>query len=66
MVNLPGKVKKLIEGKNFANIATLMKNGSPQGLLRAKKVKELLSLYVCPSTKTKRECQNHSDGEISR
>jgi general stress protein 26 len=29
MVNLPEKAKKLIEGKNFANIATLMKNGSP-------------------------------------
>ena len=30
MMNLPEKAKKLIEGKNFANIATLMKDGSPQ------------------------------------
>ncbi len=29
-MNLPEKAKKLIEGKNFANIATLMRNGSPQ------------------------------------
>ena len=30
MVNLPEKAKKLIEGKNFSNIATLMKDCSPQ------------------------------------
>ena len=30
MVNLPEKAKKLIEAKNFANIATLMRDGSPQ------------------------------------
>ncbi|MDE1868864.1 MAG: PPOX class F420-dependent oxidoreductase [Candidatus Micrarchaeota archaeon] len=29
MMNLPNKAKTLIEGKNFANIATIMKNGSP-------------------------------------
>ena len=29
MIKLSEKAKKLIEGKNFANIATLMKNGSP-------------------------------------
>ncbi len=29
-MNLPEKAKKLIEGKNFANIATIMKDGSPQ------------------------------------
>ena len=29
-MNLPEKAKKLIEEKNFANIATLMKDGSPQ------------------------------------
>ncbi len=29
MVNLPEKAKKLIEAKNFSNIATLMKDGSP-------------------------------------
>jgi PPOX class probable F420-dependent enzyme len=29
MLNLPEKAKNLIEAKNFANIATLMKNGSP-------------------------------------
>jgi hypothetical protein len=27
MVNLPEKAKKLIEAKNFANIATLMRDG---------------------------------------
>lgn len=27
---LPGKAIRLIEGKNFANLATLMKDGSPQ------------------------------------
>jgi PPOX class probable F420-dependent enzyme len=30
MVKLPEKAKKLIEAKNFANIATLMRDGSPQ------------------------------------
>ena len=30
MINLPERAKKLIEGRNFANIATLMKDGSPQ------------------------------------
>lgn len=30
MIKLPEKAKKLIEGKNYANIATLMKDGSPQ------------------------------------
>ncbi len=30
MVELPEKAKKLIDGKNFANVATLMKDGSPQ------------------------------------
>ncbi len=29
-MKLPEKAKKLIEGKNFANIATLMRDGSPQ------------------------------------
>ena len=29
MVNLPEKAKKLIEEKNFANVATLMRDGSP-------------------------------------
>ncbi len=30
MVALPEKARKLIDGKNFANFATLMKDGSPQ------------------------------------
>lgn len=29
MLKLPEKAKSLIEGKNFANIATIMKDGSP-------------------------------------
>lgn len=29
MTQLPDSVKKLIEGKSFANVATLMKDGSP-------------------------------------
>ncbi|MEM0147033.1 MAG: PPOX class F420-dependent oxidoreductase [Candidatus Micrarchaeaceae archaeon] len=29
MMALPDKAKKLIDGKNFANIATLMRDGSP-------------------------------------
>lgn len=30
MVTLTGKAKRLVEGKNFAHIATLRKDGSPQ------------------------------------
>ncbi|MDE1804775.1 MAG: PPOX class F420-dependent oxidoreductase [Candidatus Micrarchaeota archaeon] len=30
MIKLPDKVIRLFEGKNFANIATLMPDGSPQ------------------------------------
>ncbi len=30
MVELPPKAKELIDGKNFASVATLMKDGSPQ------------------------------------
>ncbi len=30
MISLPDKAKTLIDGKNFATVATLMKDGSPQ------------------------------------
>ncbi len=29
-MDLPEKAKKLIDGKNFASVATLMRDGSPQ------------------------------------